>query len=137
MFFISTTEGGMAQGNPDVCNTPAPPSAPIPVPYPNIAMFNQANVGTCSTKVLIRNKPVFHQTSVIPISTGDEPGSLGGIISGKIKGEAKALTCSLKVMVENKGVVYHTCTISHNGAPPNCPAGIHSVPSQFAVTVTG
>ena len=37
---------GIAFAFPDVCNTPAPPSAPIPIPYPNIAMLSDANPKT-------------------------------------------------------------------------------------------
>ncbi len=39
---------------PDVCQTPAPTSAPVPVPYPNVA---QTSNGDGSTgKVLVINK---------------------------------------------------------------------------------
>ena len=36
--FAVTKQSGQCFGFPDVCKTPAPPAAPIPIPYPNIAM---------------------------------------------------------------------------------------------------
>ena len=137
MFPVTTKGGGMTNAFPDVCKTPAPPAPPVPIPYPNIATFTQANPGTTSKKVKIQNQPVFTKDSVITMSSGDEPGSVGGIISGTIKGPCKAKTFSQKVKVEGKNVVYQTCTIGQNGSNANAPMGIHSVPSQMKVLVSG
>ena len=137
MFPVSTKAGGMSNAMPDVCKTPAPPAPPVPIPYPNIASFSQANPGTCSKKVKIANQPVITKDTVITMTSGDEAGSVGGVISGCIKGQAKAKTFSQKVKVEGKNIVYQTCTIGHNGSNANAPAGVHSVPSQTKVTVGG
>ncbi|MBC3766670.1 PAAR-like domain-containing protein [Neptunicella marina] len=135
MFPITTKGGGMSIAMPDVCKTPAPPAPPIPIPYPNMASFTQANPGTCSKKVKILNQAVITKDTQVSMTSGDEAGSVGGVVSNMIKGPAKATKFSTKVKVEGKNVVYHTCMIGHNGSNANSPAGIHSVPSQMKVTV--
>lgn len=137
MFPITTKGGGMSTAFPDVCKTPAPPAPPVPIPYPNMASFTQGNPATMSKKVKILNQPVFTKSSVVLMTSGDEAGAAGGIISNSIKGPAKAKTFSQKVKVEGKNVVYQTCMIGHNGSNANAPAGMHSVPSQVKVTVMG
>ncbi len=135
MFPVATTMNGMANAIPDVCNTPAPPAPPIPVPYPNIAMLMQADPSSCSMKVKILFMPVVVMTTKIPMTSGDEAGSAGGVVSGTIKGPAMFTRGSAKVMIEGKPVVFHTCTTGHNGQAANAPIGIHDVPSQTKVTV--
>lgn len=134
MFPISTKAGGMSNAMPDVCKTPSP-AGPIPIPYPNMASFMQANPSTCSKKVKILNQPIFCKGSKIMMTSGDEPGVAGGVVSGKIKGTAEATSFSMKVKVEGKEVVYHTCMMLHNDK--NTPPGPHAVPSQTNVTVNG
>ena len=135
MFGVGTKAGGQCMGMPDVCKTPAPPAPPIPIPYPNIAMLNQANPGTCSKKVKIMNQPVVTKATQITMSSGDEAGSIGGVVSGMIKGPAKFIKFSMKVKVEGQNVVYQTCTVGQNGSSANVPAGTHTTPSQTKVTV--
>ncbi len=133
--FASTKQGGMCQGMPDVCKTPAPPGAPIPTPYVNIAMCNQARGDTCSRKVKICGKVALTKKSVIPQSTGDEPGSVGGVVSGTIKGPARYVSSSMKVKIEGQPAVYFGCTLTQNGQNPNVFNGSQIVPSQFKVMI--
>ncbi len=136
MFSISTKAGGLCQANPDACKTPAPPAPPLPLPYPNIAMCKQATPATCSKKVAIASQPVLTKDSVIPVSSGDEAGSAGGVVSGKSKGEVGYKTFSKKVKVEGKAVVYVTCVTAHNGKSANA-VGQQLIPSQPKVKVSG
>ena len=136
MFGVSTNKSGTCLAFPDVCKTPAPPAPPIPIPYPNTAQMNQANAGTCSQKVLIENKNTVTKKTEIPMSSGDEAGSAGGVMSGKIKGEATfTKKFSMKVKAEGQNVVYHTCMCGQNGKSANSPAGTHVAPSQTKVLV--
>jgi len=138
MFSITTKMGGVSNAMPDVCKTPAPPApSPIPIPYPNIASFAQANPATCSIKTKIMNQPVVNKDTQVTMTSGDEAGVAGGVSSSMIKGPAKAVKFSMKLKVEGKPVVFQTCTIGHNGASANSPAGIHSAPSQPKVKVSG
>ncbi|MFO0550883.1 MAG: DUF4150 domain-containing protein [Polyangiaceae bacterium] len=135
MFAITTTAGGTCNGFPDVCKTPAPPPVnQLPLPYPNLALAMTANKSTCTLRVKILGQPVLTKRSMIPSSTGDEAGSLGGVVSGMIKGPALPKTSSLKVKAEGAAVIYQTCIMGQNGTNANC-VGIQDSPSQANVFV--
>ena len=125
----------MTMAMPDVCKTPMPPGAPVPIPYPNMAMLAQGT-GTAK-KVKIMNSPAFHMKSKVPMSSGDEPGVAGGVISGKFKGPCKPKKGSGKVKIEGQPAIFLTCIFGHNGNNANMPAGVHSVPSQVKVICMG
>ncbi|HXX92275.1 MAG TPA: PAAR-like domain-containing protein [Planctomycetota bacterium] len=135
MFPASSIAGGQCMGVPDVCLTPAPPAPPVPIPYPNIAMLPQANPGTASSKVLISSAPAFHEGTTIMMSSGDEAGVLGGVISGVFIGPAAPKLASTQVKAEGQGIVYVTCMFGQNGTNPNVPAGLQVAPSQAKVLV--
>jgi len=134
--FISTKGKGDCAAFPDVCKTPSP-AGPVPIPYPNMGQLAQADAGTCSAKVKILNKPVVTLKTEIPMSSGDEAGSAGGVMSGKNKGPIKFLKGSLKVTVEGTPVVFLTCMSGQNGSNANAPAGAQISPSQEKVMVMG
>ena len=132
----STNGGGQCFAFPDVCKTPTPPGAPVPIPYPNIAMLNQASGGTLSSKVKIVGNKAATQDTEITMSSGDEAGSLGGVVSNKIKGSAKFKQGSSKVKIEGKGAAYLGAMVGQNDASnSNMPAGHQVAPSQVKVIV--
>lgn len=137
MFPASTKGGGQCMGFPDVCKTPAPPAPFAPIPYPNIAMCNQADGGTCSSKVKILNKEVCTTKTEISMSSGDEAGSAGGgMVSSKMKGPAIYKKGSSKVKVEGAPMVHLTSMVALNGGSnANTPPGNQIAPSQTKVTV--
>jgi len=123
----------MTPGPTDVCKTPAPPApSPVPMPYPNMAMCTQAS---CSDKVKIDGKKTIVKGSKISMSSGDEPGVAGGIMSSKIKGEAEFKMGSSKVKAEGKEVCYVGVMVAMNGASANMPAGMQTAPSPGKVKV--
>lgn len=93
---------GMVKTQTDVCKTPSP-GGPVPTPYPNIAL--SANTADGSTTVECDGNSIMLSSSNFSISTGDEPGSLGGVKSNVIKGQADPLNYSFDVKVEGKNVV--------------------------------
>jgi len=93
---------GMAQTQLDVCKTPAPPAPPIPIPYPNIAMSSDTADGSSTVKC--DGNPIMLKTSNFKMSTGDEAGSIGGVKSNVIKGQADPVNYSFDVKVEGKNV---------------------------------
>lgn len=135
MFPLSTKEKGNCMAFPDVCNTPAPPAPPIPIPYPITAMLSQANPSTLSKKVTVRNQPAAIVTTEITMSSGDEAGSVGGVISGMIKGPCKFVKGSSKVTIEGKPAAHFTSTVTMNGTNANAPMGTQIAPSQDKVLV--
>ena len=120
-------------GMPDICLTPAPPAPPIPTPYPNIGMVNQAK-GT-ATKVKFAGKEVVTKKSKIPRSMGDEAGVNGGIISGMNMGPVQFKKCSSKVKAQGQEVAHLTSITGHNGTNANAPTGAQIAPSQTKVIV--
>lgn len=108
-----TSAGGKAVCmSPDVCKTPAAPS-PITVPYPNIAQDSDGAEG--STTVKGDGSPILLKNSKFSLSSGDEAGSLGGVISSKFKGIAKFATYSFDVKVEGQNVCRHLDMTLMNG----------------------
>jgi len=97
---------------PDVCKTPSP-GGPVPVPYVNSAMDSQLAKGSKKTK--IEGNPIALESSNISTSTGDEPGTAGGLISSKFKGKLTWGSASADVVVEGKGVVRFMDVTQHNG----------------------
>lgn len=120
-------------GMPDVCKVPAPPAPPIPTPFPNMAQCPMAT-GT-TTKVLVQNMPALTESSKIPMSSGDEAGVAGGVVSGVNMNQVAFRVASSKVLFQGQKAVMLTATTAHNGANANMPAGVHAVPSQAAVLV--
>lgn len=101
---------------PDVCKTPSP-GGPVPIPYPNFAM--DSNLSGGSTKTKADGNPIALQSSNLSMSTGDEPGTLGGVVSSKFKGKMTWPMGSIDVQVEGKAVVRFLDTSMHNGNTGN------------------
>jgi hypothetical protein len=129
MFAISTTADGLCIGAPDICLTP--PQG-IPVGYVNMAFCRNA-VRTSAT-MRVQNKPVLTDGSFIPMSTGDEPGAMGGITSGTFISICRFVTASAKVYADNQKVILHTSMTSQNNG--NC-VGQQTTPSQGVAFAAG
>ena len=134
IFPASTKQGGTCFGIPDVCKTPAPPGPPVPLPYPNFGMLNQAT--KASTKVKFAGKPAITIKSEIPRSSGDESGTAGGMVSNCNMGKVIFKQGSTKVKVEGQPCVHLTSMTSHNGVNANMPSGLVIAPSQVKVIVS-
>lgn len=104
--------GGMSIVFPDVCKTPAPPAGPIPIPYPNIGKAGDTSKGP--KKVKVDGKMPMTKGAKYSMSTGDEPGSVGGIVSGKIKGECEYMLYSFDVKLEGKNACRLGDPLFHN-----------------------
>lgn len=115
---VHKSSGGVSAAFPDVCKTPMPPAGPVPIPYPNIARSADTDKG--SKKVKIDGNPVCLQDSNFKQSTGDEPGSTGGLVSGKTKGIAEFVNYSFDVKIEGKCVPRAFDPMLHNNknTPP-------------------
>jgi uncharacterized Zn-binding protein involved in type VI secretion len=126
--------GSIATTGPvDACKTPSP-AGPVPVPYPNLAQLTQANGSTCSSKVKIDGKKPIDVSSEVSMSSGDEAGTAGGIVSSRFKGKCDFKSGSSRVKIEGKKLVYLGATSGHNGGGnDNVPVGAVVAPSQSKV----
>ncbi len=118
MTAVHSGSTGMTIAFPDVCKTPAPPAPPIPIPYPNIAQSSDAadeasNVKFDGSKLMVKG-------SNFRMSTGDEAGSLQGLVSNKIKGKAEFVNYSFDVKADGKNVCRLADPMTQNmGSPAN------------------
>lgn len=134
IFPASTKGGGNCLGAPDVCLTPAPPAPPVPTPYPNSGMVNQAK--KTSKKVKFSGKQAVTVQSEISRSMGDEAGVNKGVMSGMNMGKITFKKGSSKVKAQGKKCVHLTSVTGHNGSNANMPAGAQIAPSQTKVKVS-
>lgn len=103
--------GGVTPCFPDICKTPFGLGS-IPIPYPNIA--KSADASKTATKVFADGEPLCVKSSTFARSTGDQPGSLGGMISGKHMGAAEFINYSFDVKAEGKNVPRAFDLMLHN-----------------------
>jgi hypothetical protein len=136
MFPASTKGGGqvVTPGPLDVCKTPSP-TGPIPMPYPNLGTVSNASGGTCASKVKMCGSKVCTTKSELPRSSGDEAGTVGGVVSNRNMAEIKFKMGSSKVIVEGEKCAHLTSMTGHNGSSANVPAGAQVAPSQTKVIV--
>ncbi|WP_153100035.1 DUF4150 domain-containing protein [Paraburkholderia hayleyella] len=81
MFWL-TMAGAMLLAELDVCLTPvATPAGPVPtpLPYPNFGDTGAAVAALMN--ILVGGAPALNQMSEIPVSSGDEAGTYGGVVS--------------------------------------------------------
>jgi len=121
---------------PDTCKTPTP-GGPVPIPYPNVAMLQQAITPTLATTVKMSG---FYGATVmtqIAMSSGDEAGTAGGgVVSNMIKGPCQFKLGSQTVKLMGQSAVYLGSMIGQNNTSnANMPAGTQISPSQATVKV--
>ena len=93
--------GGMSIVFPDVCNTPTP-AGPVPIPYPNIGQSSDTSNGP-QTVTVDGNMPMVKGAQYM-MTSGDEAGSAGGVMSGTVKGVAEFMMYSFDVKFEGNNV---------------------------------
>ena len=119
MSVVHKDSGGITIAFPDVCKTPTP-AGPVPIPYPNIAMSSDTAQG--STTVKMDGNPIMIKSSNFKTSTGDEAGSVGGVVSNTVKGKAEFVNYSFDVKVDGENVPRLLDPMIHNKlSSPNTP----------------
>ena len=103
--------GGMNIVFPDVCKTPTP-AGPVPIPYPNIGKSSDTSSGP--TNVKTDGQMPMTKGANYMMSAGDEPGSAGGVISGKFKGKCEFMLYSFDIKYEGKNVCRLGDPLFHN-----------------------
>lgn len=117
---VHKKSNGMVMGFPDVCQTPQPSGPPVPVPYPNIAVSQDASQGAKTVKA--DGKPILVQNSKFSKSKGDEAGTLKGVTSMTNMGAAKFILGSFNVIIEGQGAArLGDLMVLNELATPNTP----------------
>ncbi len=104
--------GGMSTVFPDVCKTPAPPGAPIPIPYPNLGKSSDTFMGPFRVKT-DGQMPMVKGAQYM-MSSGDEAGVALGVMSNMVKGPCEFLLYSFDVKFEGKNVCRLGDQLWHN-----------------------
>lgn len=96
---------------PDVCKTPTP-GGPIPLPYPNVGKSSDTSKGPKSVKT--DGQMPMVKGAQYTRSTGDEPGTLKGVISNDQMGVCEFMMYSADVKFEGKNVCRMGDPLLHN-----------------------
>ena len=122
--FATTQMGGIDFGIPDVCKSP------VPIPYPNIAA-RPMGVGA-AYNILTGCAPTHTLLTVVPLSSGDNAGVLGGVVSQTCMGPSRRLTGAFTVLYNGMPGARLTSMGTQNTV--NC-VGLTIVPSQVTLLV--
>jgi carboxyl-terminal processing protease len=128
----SNRGAGQALNFPDVCKTPAPPAPFVPAPYPDIGMNMQA--APFSPFVSVGFVPATNMGTLKVMTSGDEVGAMGGLVTGMIKGPGKLTMGNPIVFVT--GLPAENLGLPTSGNAMNAPVGAQIVPSVINVTYT-
>lgn len=115
---------------PDVCKTPAAPS-PIPIPYMIISKSSDLTGGTTTVKADGGN-PIAIMGSKHASCMGDQPGSVGGVVSGVFGQASEYITFSPNVTADGKSVCRLTDKLLMNNKNTVCGPG-----GEFEIPVVG
>jgi len=132
MLPASNRGAGSSLNFPDVCKTPAPPAPFIPVPYPSIGLNMQS--APFSPFVSIGFMPATNMGTLKVMTSGDELGAIGGLVTGIIKGPGKTTVGNPIVFVS--GLPGESLLNPTAGNNMNAPVGAQIVPSVVNVLYT-
>jgi len=104
--------GGMSIVFPDVCKTPAPPGPPIPIPYPNIGQSSDTSGGPTTVKT--DGEMPMVKGATYSKSSGDEAGTIGGVMSNVNRNECEFMLYSFDVKFEGNNVCRMGDQLFHN-----------------------
>lgn len=120
----SAQGGGVDLGFPDVCKTP------VPLPFPDIGLGPMGVPAVYN--VLFGATPAHNLLTTIPLTLGDTPGILLGLISQTVMFSSRPITGAFTVLVGGLPVTRLTSINIQNLF--NSP-GMRLVPSQITVLV--
>lgn len=127
--FANSMMATMNLGFPDVCKTPVGPAV-TPVPYPNIS--ETSNALPTVPNILLAGTPAQNLASIVPLSTGDSTGVLGGVVSQTEMGMTRPTTGAFTILYDGMPATRLTSINAQN--MNNC-VGVSITPSQFTVVL--
>jgi len=103
--------GGMSTVFPDVCKTPTN-GGPVPVPYPNTGKSSDTILGPLT--VTVDGQMPMTKGAQYALSSGDEAGTVGGVMSQRFMGPCEFMLYSFDVKFEGKNVCRLGDPLFHN-----------------------
>jgi hypothetical protein len=110
---------GGSLGGPDVCRTP------VPIPFLNVAL-RPMSVPVC-WNILLMGGPMHNMATLTPITLGDQPGVLGGMISQVFMQVMRHVTGMFTLLLKGTPATRVTSLATHNRM--NCP-GFECIPGM-------
>ena len=137
--YLLTTGSGMNYAYPDICYMPVVTAAgtvPTPVTYPNIS-YSAVASPSIST-VTIDCMPSVNILSYDAVSSGDETGTYGGMVSGVFDGETMyTLGCTTITVGGANAQRYCSITGQNCSGVLSNAVGACLTPSQYTVIGLG
>jgi hypothetical protein len=94
--FQNTQQAGIDLASPDVCLTPVG-AAVVPIAYTDIAQ--SPNAVAFVPNIMIQGAPVHNLGTIIPFTSGDDPGVATGVSSGTVMGMSIHITAAFHLLV--------------------------------------
>ena len=108
---VHKASGGTSTVFPDVCKTPSP-GGPVPIPYPNVGMSSNTTGGPMTVKT--DGQMPMVKGATYSRSSGDEAGTIGGILSNVNMGVCEFLLYSFDVKFEGNNACRLGDSMWHN-----------------------
>ncbi|HYP86483.1 MAG TPA: DUF4150 domain-containing protein [Variovorax sp.] len=127
--YANCQAGGQDLAPSDVCATPP---LGIPISYVNTANGPEAipNIPT----IVYVGGPVHNMNTVIPVTHGDEPGSMGGVASGTVASSSRHVTGADFFLINGAPITRMTSVNLPNSQNTS---GTRIQPSQTKIMVIG
>lgn len=108
---VHQDSGGSSTVFPDVCLTPTS-NGDVPIPYPNTGCASDTSAGPRS--VTLDGRMPMVKGAKYRKTSGDEPGTRGGVVSGVHRNVAEFTSYSFDVKLEGKNACRLGDTLFHN-----------------------
>jgi Domain of unknown function (DUF4150) len=128
--FANTQEAGIDSASPDVCLTPM--GAVVPIAYTDIAQG--PNAVAFVPNVFISAAPAHNLGTIVPFTSGDDPGVATGVSSGTVMGQSIHTTAAFHILIGGMPATRLTSQTSQNTGNIS---GSRVAPSQTKVVLLG
>ncbi|MDC9592081.1 DUF4150 domain-containing protein [Xenorhabdus sp. IM139775] len=131
--FANTQGGGTDLATPDICLTPCPPGAPIPMVYPNTAQ-GSSGISASTANILFVGSPAHNLATTIAMTNGDNAGVNLGVTSGTVMGPSRHTLGANSVLIKGSPATRLSSPTMQNSTNA---IGARISPSQTKVDISG
>ncbi|WP_237386333.1 DUF4150 domain-containing protein [Xenorhabdus sp. Sc-CR9] len=131
--YANTQGGGTDMATPDICLTPAPPGAPVPVTYVNTAQ-GTSGISPSTSTILFMGSPAHNIGTTIVMTNGDNAGVNLGVTSGTVMGPSRHTVGANSVLIKGSPATRVSSSTMQNSTNA---VGSRTAPSQTKVDILG